>query len=46
MEVTIDYRPASVGKLRFLISTLLSFDQLKQLGFSEKDIDEVGLRTV
>ena len=41
MEMTIDYRPASVGKMRFLISTLMSFDQIKMMGFSDKDIDEV-----
>lgn len=43
MEITVDYRPTSVGKMRFLISTLMSFEQIKQMGFSDKDVDEVCL---
>lgn len=37
----IQYRPISIGKLRVLISTLASLSQLRQLGFTEKDVDEV-----
>uniref|UniRef100_A0A915BFH8 Lipid scramblase CLPTM1L n=1 Tax=Parascaris univalens TaxID=6257 RepID=A0A915BFH8_PARUN len=37
----IHYRPISIGKLRVLISTLASLSQLRQLGFTEKDVDEV-----
>jgi len=38
---TVNYRPLSIGKLRMLISGQASFQQFQQLGFTEKDFDEV-----
>ncbi|CAI4224290.1 unnamed protein product [Auanema sp. JU1783] len=40
-EVTIDYRPSSMGKLRLLVAILESMEQLKRMGFLEKDIDDM-----
>ncbi|VBB29846.1 unnamed protein product [Acanthocheilonema viteae] len=37
----IQYRPISIGKLRLLITAQASLDQLKRMGFSDKDVDEV-----
>lgn len=41
VTLKIHYRPLSIGKLRLLITALASLSQLKQMGFTEKDIDEV-----
>ncbi|VDO24904.1 unnamed protein product [Onchocerca flexuosa] len=37
----IQYRPISIGKLRLLVTAQASLTQLKQMGFSDKDVDEV-----
>uniref|UniRef100_A0AAF5Q379 Lipid scramblase CLPTM1L n=2 Tax=Wuchereria bancrofti TaxID=6293 RepID=A0AAF5Q379_WUCBA len=37
----IQYRPISIGKLRLLITAQASLAQLKRMGFSDKDVDEV-----
>lgn len=37
----IYYRPLSIGKFRFLVNIDASLSQFKQLGFSDKDIDEL-----
>uniref|UniRef100_A0AC35GU43 Cleft lip and palate transmembrane protein 1-like protein n=1 Tax=Panagrolaimus sp. PS1159 TaxID=55785 RepID=A0AC35GU43_9BILA len=41
VNLTINYRPLSIGKLRLLLTGQASFQQFQQLGFSEKDFDEV-----
>ncbi|VDK49447.1 unnamed protein product [Anisakis simplex] len=41
INMTVYYRPISIGKLRLLISTVSSLKQLKQFGFSDNDIDQV-----
>ena len=42
-NVTIAYRPVSVGKLRLLVTALHSLEQLRALGFTDKDVDEVHI---
>uniref|UniRef100_A0A0R3RZJ6 Lipid scramblase CLPTM1L n=1 Tax=Elaeophora elaphi TaxID=1147741 RepID=A0A0R3RZJ6_9BILA len=37
----IQYRPISIGKLRLLVTAQASLAQLKRMGFSDKDVDEV-----
>ncbi|CAJ0584868.1 unnamed protein product, partial [Mesorhabditis spiculigera] len=40
-EITVDYRPAGVGKLRLMVTATMSMMQLKSMGFNEKDLDDV-----
>uniref|UniRef100_A0A914VFC9 Lipid scramblase CLPTM1L n=1 Tax=Plectus sambesii TaxID=2011161 RepID=A0A914VFC9_9BILA len=40
-NVTVSYRPVSIGKLRLLVTALHSLEQLRALGFTDKDMDEV-----
>lgn len=39
--ITITVAPASYGSLRLALHVRLALDQLKSMGFSEKDIDDV-----
>ncbi|CAJ0959389.1 unnamed protein product, partial [Mesorhabditis belari] len=39
--LTFDYRPSGIGKLRLMITASLSMQQLRNMGFNEKDLDEV-----
>lgn len=41
MRLKIHYRPLSIGKFRLLVSAVMSLNQLRQMGFSDKDVDEV-----
>lgn len=41
MELKIKYSPISLGKLRIWASVHHSFKSMRQLGFSEKDLDEI-----
>lgn len=41
VNFTVKYEPVSVGKLRLLVTTRQSLVQLRGLGFTEKDVDEV-----
>ncbi|XP_012272791.1 cleft lip and palate transmembrane protein 1-like protein [Orussus abietinus] len=41
MNVTVFYAPISLGKLRLVLHVEAAMQELKELGFSEKDIDEV-----
>uniref|UniRef100_A0A1I7ZRJ4 Lipid scramblase CLPTM1L n=1 Tax=Steinernema glaseri TaxID=37863 RepID=A0A1I7ZRJ4_9BILA len=41
IDLKIQYRPVTVGKMRLLLSTQQSFGHLKGFGFSDHDIDEV-----
>ncbi|XP_070161771.1 lipid scramblase CLPTM1L [Polyergus mexicanus] len=41
MNVTIEYSPVSLGKLRLVLHVQATIENLKNLGFSDKDIDEV-----
>ncbi|KAL0121695.1 hypothetical protein PUN28_006884 [Cardiocondyla obscurior] len=41
MNVMIEYSPVSLGKLRLVLHVQATMENLKSLGFSDKDIDEV-----
>ena len=41
MNVTIEYSPVSLGKLRLVLHVQATMENLKNLGFSDKDVDEV-----
>lgn len=41
MNITIVYSPISLGKLRLILHVQAAMENLKNLGFSDKDIDEV-----
>lgn len=41
MDVTVEYSPISLGKLRLVLHVQATIENLKNLGFSDKDIDEV-----
>ncbi|CAD6222444.1 GSCOCG00000974001-RA-CDS [Cotesia congregata] len=41
MNVTVMYTPISMGKLRLILHVKTAMEGLKNLGFSEKDVDEV-----
>lgn len=41
MSVTIEYSPVSLGKLRLVLHVQATMENLKNLGFSDKDVDEV-----
>lgn len=40
-NVTITYTPISMGKLRLILHIEAAMQNFKQLGFTDKDIDEV-----
>lgn len=40
-NITLQYSPISLGKLRLLLHVKATMQSLKSLGFSDKDIDEV-----
>ncbi|XP_051156423.1 lipid scramblase CLPTM1L [Leptopilina boulardi] len=40
-NVTISYSPISVGKLRLILHVEAAMKKLKELGFGDKDVDEV-----
>ncbi|XP_012227535.1 lipid scramblase CLPTM1L [Linepithema humile] len=41
MNITVEYSPVSLGKLRLILHVQATMENLKNLGFSDKDIDEV-----
>ncbi|XP_025996672.1 cleft lip and palate transmembrane protein 1-like protein isoform X2 [Solenopsis invicta] len=41
INVTIEYSPVSLGKLRLVLHVQATVENLKNLGFSDKDVDEV-----
>lgn len=41
VKLKIQYRPLSIGKFRFLVNIEASLEQFKQMGFKDKDIDEL-----
>jgi hypothetical protein len=41
MNITVEYSPVSLGKLRLILHMQVTMENLKNLGFSDKDIDEV-----
>lgn len=41
INVTVEYSPVSLGKLRLMLHAQATMESLKNLGFSDKDIDEV-----
>lgn len=41
MNVTVEYSPVSLGKLRLVLHVQATMENLKNLGFSDKDVDEV-----
>ncbi|XP_036139714.1 cleft lip and palate transmembrane protein 1-like protein isoform X2 [Monomorium pharaonis] len=41
INVTIEYSPVSLGKLRLMLHVQATMENLKNLGFSDKDVDEV-----
>lgn len=41
MNVTLEYSPVTLGKLRLVLHVQAAMENLKNLGFSDKDIDEV-----
>ncbi|XP_058808355.1 lipid scramblase CLPTM1L [Phymastichus coffea] len=41
MNVTVQYTPISFGKLRLILHVEAAMQSFKQLGFTDKDIDEV-----
>lgn len=41
MNVAVEYSPVSLGKLRLVLHVQATMENLKNLGFSDKDIDEV-----
>lgn len=41
INITFQYSPISIGKLRLLLHLEAAVKNLKELGFSDKDIDEV-----
>jgi len=41
MNVTIEYSPVTLGKLRLVLHVQATMENLKNLGFSDKDVDEV-----
>ena len=40
-SVTVNYSPISIGKLRLILHIEAAMHNFKQLGFTDKDIDEV-----
>ncbi|MFH4974913.1 hypothetical protein AB6A40_001622 [Gnathostoma spinigerum] len=41
IKMKLHYRPLSIGKLRLLITAVASLSQMRELGFTENDVDEV-----
>lgn len=41
VNITLQYSPISIGKLRLLLHVEATMQNLKTLGFSDKDVDEV-----
>ncbi|XP_029168728.1 cleft lip and palate transmembrane protein 1-like protein [Nylanderia fulva] len=41
MNITIEYSPVSLGKLRLMLQVQESIDSLQSLGLSDRDIDEM-----
>lgn len=41
MNVTIEYSPISIGKLRLILNIQTAIANLKNIGISDKDVDEV-----
>jgi hypothetical protein len=41
MNVTVEYSPVTLGKLRLVLHVQAAMGSLRNLGFSDKDIDEV-----
>ncbi|KAK0395196.1 hypothetical protein QR680_001168 [Steinernema hermaphroditum] len=41
VDLQIQYKPVSIGKFRLLISALMTFEAFRDIGFSDRDIDEV-----
>jgi len=41
MNVTVEYSPVTLGKLRLVLHVQATMENLKNLGFSDKDVDEV-----
>ena len=44
LNLTLGYEPISFGRLRLGATLWASFRQLYELGFTPKDVDEVGER--
>lgn len=40
-NVTVQYTPISIGKLRLILHLEAAMQNFKQLGFTDKDIDEI-----
>nr|CAB3231742.1 cleft lip and palate transmembrane protein 1-like protein [Phallusia mammillata] len=41
MNLTVNYEPMSIGKLRFWVTMTMSMQAMKSLGFTEKDLDDI-----
>lgn len=41
MNVTVEYSPVSLGKLRLVLHVQTAITNLKNIGISDKDVDEV-----
>lgn len=41
MNMTLDYSPASIGKMKFLVHIEIAMQSLTTMGFTHKDIDDV-----
>lgn len=41
VNITLQYSPVSLGKLRLLLHVEATMQSLKNLGFSDKDVNEV-----
>ncbi|OAD52988.1 Cleft lip and palate transmembrane protein 1-like protein [Eufriesea mexicana] len=41
INITLQYSPISIGKLRLLLHVEVTLPKLKSLGFSDKDVDEI-----
>lgn len=41
MNMTLDYTPSSIGKMKFLVHIQIAMHSLTSMGFTLKDIDEV-----
>lgn len=41
INVTVEYSPVSLGKLRFVLHVQTAIANMKNIGISDKDVDEV-----
>lgn len=41
VNVSLEYAPASVGKMKLLVQISMAFNSLNVMGFNEKNIDDV-----